>query len=68
MQEVCEEVLDTRSTPVVYKKIINDSNGTALGTVKILEFEEVVDSVVRFLTKTLRLIIISYRIFVACLE
>ena len=30
LQEVCEEVLCTRLTPVVYKNMINDSNGTAL--------------------------------------
>ena len=38
--------------PVVYKKAINDSNGYDLGTVKVFEFEEVVDSVVHFLTET----------------
>ena len=52
LQEVCEEVFCTRSTPVVYKKTINDINGTALGTVEVFEFEEVVDSVVHFLADT----------------
>ena len=52
LQEVCEEVLCTRSTTVVYKKTINDSNATALGTVEVFEFKEVVDAVIHFLAET----------------
>ena len=37
---------------VVCKKAINDSNGNDFGMVKVFEFEEVVDAVVRFLTET----------------
>ena len=52
LQEVCEEVLCTRSTLVVYKKTISDSNGTALVLSKVFDFGEVVDVVVLFLTDT----------------
>ena len=52
LQELCEEVLCTQSTTVFYKKTINDSNVTTLGTVKVFEFEEVVGSVVCFLKYT----------------
>ena len=74
MQEVCEEFICTRLTPVLYKKTIDYSNGTTLGTFEVFEFEEVVDSVVHFLTeKTIELDYItlkinSSRIFVAYLE
>ena len=50
MLEVCEEVVCTRLTQVVYKKMIIDSNGTALGTVEVFEFKVVVDAIVNFLT------------------
>ena len=52
LQEVFEKVLCARSTPVVYKNRINDSNGTALVQDRFIEFEEVVETVVRFLTET----------------
>ena len=52
LQDVCEEFFCTKSTPVFYKKMVNDSNGTTLGTVDVFEFDEVVDAVVRFLVYT----------------
>ena len=42
----------SRLTPVVYKKTINDSNGTALVAVEVFEFEEVVDTVVCLFIET----------------
>ena len=38
LQEVCEEVLCTRLTPVVCKNTSNYSNGTALVTVEFFDF------------------------------
>ena len=39
LQEVCEEVLCTQATPVVYKKMINDRNVTSLGTIEVFLVE-----------------------------
>ena len=50
LQEICKEVLCTRSTLVVFKKTINDINGTSLGMVEVFELEEVVDAILCFLT------------------
>lgn len=44
----CEELICTRTTPIVYQKDIKDENEMPLGTFNILESEEVVDAVVRF--------------------
>lgn len=49
---VCKSIECTRSTPVVYRKSINDSNGKRIGDVEILEDEEVIDGVVRFIRKS----------------
>ena len=51
---VCESDSITCSTkvPVVYRKIVNDENGTNLGAIEIYENEEVVDAVVRFLRQS----------------
>ena len=74
MLEVCEEVVCTRLIQVVYKKMIIDSNGTALGTVEVFEFKVVVDAIVNFLTYInaelyqFFLRITSSIMFVACLE
>ena len=38
--------------PVVYRKIVNDENGTNLGAIGIFENEEVIDAVVRFLRQS----------------
>ena len=38
--------------PVVYRKIVNDENGTNLGAIKIYENEEVIDAVGRFLRQS----------------
>jgi hypothetical protein len=45
----CEELNCTRRAPVVYRKHIKGENEIDIGAVEILEGEEVIDGVVRFL-------------------
>jgi len=51
-REVCKKIVCKRTLPAVYTKDINDESGKLLGTVKIIEGEEVIDAAVRFLRQT----------------
>jgi hypothetical protein len=51
-KEVCEKIACERIQPVVYTKDINDSSGKLLGSVKIIQGEEVIDATVRFLRES----------------
>ncbi|GMI07595.1 hypothetical protein TrVE_jg3201 [Triparma verrucosa] len=48
LEACCEEVECTRVSPRVYQQRINDESGNLIGNVEILEGEEVVDAVVKF--------------------
>ena len=45
----CEKIHCNRLLPAIVKKTINDENGRVIGKVEVLEEEEVIDAVVRFL-------------------
>jgi hypothetical protein len=49
---VCENIPCNRDRPVVYRKSINDEDGKLIGNVEVLEGEEVIDAVVRFIRQT----------------
>lgn len=49
IQMVCKDIECKRIVPAVYRKEIKNDNGDILGSVEVLEGEEVVDSVVRFI-------------------
>ncbi len=49
---VCQELSCTRDRPIVFRKTVTDENGSNIGEVEILEGEEVVDAVVRFIRET----------------
>lgn len=49
VEAACEELNCTRRVPVVYRKHIKGENEVDVGAVEILEGEEVIDGVVRFL-------------------
>ena len=49
---VCETVTCSRTIPVVFRKTIKDADGRDGGAIEILENEEVIDGVVRFLRKS----------------
>jgi len=46
---VCDKIVCTRTIPVVFKQNVVDGSGNMLGSVQILEGEEVVDAVSRFI-------------------
>lgn len=48
MQVICKQIPCKRNMPVVFRQPVTDSNGQYIGTVEVLEEEEVVDAVVRF--------------------
>ena len=49
---VCEQISCSRDRPVVFRKDVTDENGNNVGAVEILEEEEVIDAVVRFIRDT----------------
>jgi len=49
MEIVCPELPCNRTRPIVWRKTIDDGNGNALGSIAVLEDEEVVDAAHRFL-------------------
>ena len=52
-KSVCEKIKCNRLRPVVFRKAITDENsGQLIGSVKILEGEEVIDAAVAFLRKS----------------
>lgn len=52
LKVACDELVCIRNVPVVYRKSVNSESGEAIGTVEVLENEEVTDAVTRFLSKT----------------
>ena len=49
MDMVCPELPCNRTRPIVWRKTIDDGNGNALGSITVLEDEEVADAAHRFL-------------------
>lgn len=52
LELICKDIICKRSRPVIFRKAINDENDRHLGYVEILEGDEVIDVVVRFLRKS----------------
>jgi len=52
LQVICKSIECTRSTPVVFRKLIKDETGKDNGSIEIYEGEEVIDAVVRFIRKS----------------
>ena len=51
---ICGSIACSRRVPVVFRRTINDEDGGSHGEIEILENEEVVDAVVRFVGKSKR--------------
>lgn len=49
LQQVCVELECSRSVPIVFRQMVSDENGDAIGAIEIMEGEEVIDAVVRFI-------------------
>mmetsp|Transcript_1324 Transcript_1324/g.2858 ORF Transcript_1324/g.2858 Transcript_1324/m.2858 type:complete len:850 (+) Transcript_1324:50-2599(+) len=49
---ICKSIACSRQIPVVFRKAINDEAGRSNGAIEILENEEVIDAVVRFIRKS----------------
>jgi len=49
LKVICNQITCKRNSPVVFSQSIKDQNGQHIGDVEILEEEEVVDAVVRFM-------------------
>ena len=52
LELICKDIVCKRSRPVIFRKAISDESGGNLGLVEILEGDEVIDAVVRFLRKS----------------
>lgn len=52
LEVICKSIECTRSTPVVFRKLIKDESGKDNGSIEIYEGEEVIDAVVRFIRKS----------------
>jgi len=52
MKDICQKVSCNRYRPVVFRQDVNDETGILIGTVEVLEGEEVIDAAFRFLRKT----------------
>jgi len=52
LQLACEKLLCQRETPIVFRKSVQDDEGQTIGSVEIMEEEEVIDAVVRFIVKS----------------
>lgn len=52
MDMVCPELPCNRTRPIVWRKTIDDGNGNALGSITVLEDEEVADAAHRFLRES----------------
>lgn len=51
VEMVCQELPCNRAVPIVWRKTINDENGNVLGSLAVLEGQEVADTAHRFLNE-----------------
>jgi len=52
VKDICKAIPCKRTRPIVYRKDVNNADGVRIGTVEILEGDEVVDAAMRFISKT----------------